>query len=161
MSAAILGFVGANETLDFLLGRWRVGRTVTDHQNGGQSHCRGTATFSPFDNGTTLDDDHVRFDEVGEYRVGDYRGEAHRSLEYVASSDSRVVINFTDGHHFIDLNLAAGESRDEHLCKEDRYEITTVVTSPDIFEERWHVEGPQKNYDAVTTFVRIDPSDLG
>jgi hypothetical protein len=144
--------VGANETLDFLLGRWRVGRTVTDHRNGGQSHFRGTATFSPFDVGH----DRVRFDEVGEYRVGDYHGEARRSLEYVASSDSRVVINFVDGHHFIDLNLASGESHDEHLCNQDRYAITTVVTSPDVFEERWHVEGPQKNYDAITTFVRID-----
>lgn len=152
--------MGTNETLDFLLGRWRVGRTVTDHQNGGQSHFRGTATFSPLGTGTTLGNDRVRFDEVGEYHVGDYRGEARRSLEYVASSNSRVVINFVDGHHFVDLNLASGESRDEHLCNEDRYEITTIVASPDVFEERWHVEGPRKNYDAVTTFVRVDASEL-
>ena len=101
--------MGANETLDLLLGTWRVERTVHDHRGGDHGHFRGTATFLRHDD--ALNDDRVRFDEIGDYSVGDYQGEARRSLEYVASSESTVAIAFTDGHHFIDLDLASGESR--------------------------------------------------
>jgi hypothetical protein len=146
--------VGANETLDFLLGRWRVERTVTDHRRGDQGHFRGTAAFTRAEDSSSTGE-RVRFDEVGDYSIGDYHGEARRSLEYVASADSSVAITFVDGHHFIELNLASGESSDEHLCNLDRYEITTVVKSRDLVEERWRVEGPEKDYDAVMSLERV------
>ena len=152
--------MGANETLDLLLGTWRVERTVNDHRRGDQGHFRGTASFTRHgDVPNAHDGDRVRFDEVGDYSVGDYHGEARRSLEYVASTDSSVAITFLDGHHFIDLNLASGASRDEHLCNLDRYEITTVVKSRDLLEERWRVEGPEKDYDAVASLKRITDED--
>jgi hypothetical protein len=148
--------VGANETLDFLLGTWRVERTVNDHRGGNQGHFRGTATFLRADNAiSNRDNDRVRFDEVGDYSVDDYHGEARRTLEYVASSESAVAISFVDGQHFIDLNLASGESRDEHLCNLDHYEITTMVRDRDHIEERWRVTGPQKDYDAVALLTRV------
>jgi hypothetical protein len=146
-----------NDTLDFLLGSWRVERTVTDHRRGELGHFRGTATFTrSVDTNPPPDDGRVRFDEVGEFQVGNYRGKARRSLEYVARADSSVAINFIDGHHFIDLDLTRGVSSDEHLCNLDRYEITTTAPSPDLLEERWHVKGPEKDYDAITTFVRVE-----
>jgi hypothetical protein len=37
----------------------------------------------------------------------------------------------------------------------DRYEITTVVKSRDLVEERWRVEGPEKDYDAVMSLERV------
>jgi hypothetical protein len=152
--------VGANETLDFLLGTWRVERTVNDHQRGERGHFRGTATFTrPGDVSNAHDGDRVRFDEVGDYSVGDYHGEARRSLDYVPSTDSSVAITFVDGRHFIDLNLASGESSDQHLCNLDRYEITTVVKNHDLIEERWRVEGPEKDYDAVASLKRITDED--
>jgi Family of unknown function (DUF6314) len=153
--AAILGMVEANETLDFLLGRWRVERTVTDHRRDDQGHFRGTATFTLLDETLNAESRRVRFDEVGDYSSGDYHGEARRSLEYVALSDSRVAVTFVDGHHFIELNLVSGESRAEHLCNLDRYEITTVIQHRDLVEERWRVEGPEKDYDAVTSLQRV------
>jgi hypothetical protein len=153
--AAILGIVGANETLDFLLGRWRVERTVSDHRRGDQGHFRGTATFVRLSDALNEESSRVRFDEVGDYSLGDYHGEARRSLEYVGLGDSRVAITFADGHHFIDLNLASGESHAEHLCNLDRYEITTVIRHRDLVEERWRVEGPEKHYDAVTSLQRV------
>jgi hypothetical protein len=153
---AILELVGANETLDFLLGRWRVERTVTDHRGEDQSHFRGTATFSRRTvAGNEHRTDRVHFDEVGEYSLGEYHGEARRSLEYVASADSGVTINFADGHHFITLDLARGESHDEHLCNLDHYEITTIVKDRDLLEEQWRVEGPGKNYEAVSLLERV------
>jgi hypothetical protein len=148
--------VGENETLDFLLGTWRVERTVTDHRRGEQGRFQGTATFTRRSDADDPDGiDHVRFDEVGDYRLGDYHGEARRSLDYVAASGSRIAITFLDGHHFIDLNLASGESRDEHHCDLDRYEIATTVKGSDLLEEHWRVEGPEKNYEAVTSLVRV------
>ena len=133
---------------------------MNDHRRGDQGHFRGTASFcSTTRLRNAHDGDRVRFDEVGDYSVDDYHGEARRSLEYVASTDSSVAITFLDGHHFIDLNLASGESRDEHLCNLDRYEITTVVKSRDLIEERWRVEGPEKDYDAVASLKRVTDED--
>jgi Family of unknown function (DUF6314) len=150
--------VEAIDTLDFLLGRWRVERIVNDHRRGDQGQFRGVATFSRSESPNTAVG-RVRFEEVGDYAIGDYRGEARRSLEYVASADSTVAITFVDGQHFIDLNLASGESSDEHLCNLDRYEITTVVKSRDLVEERWRVEGPEKDYDAIMSLERVTEDD--
>jgi hypothetical protein len=54
----------------------------------------------------------------------------------------------------VSIDLASGTSRDVHLCERDRYDITTVVHSPDRFEEHWRVSGPSKNYEARSIFDR-------
>ena len=48
----------------------------------------------------------------------------------------------------------------EHLCGRDRYTVRFRVLSPDLLEERWHVLGPRKAYDTVTTLRRLDVSSL-
>jgi hypothetical protein len=146
----------AAETMQYLRGTWRARRDVSDHRSGEHSVFVGTATFTPSRRarGTVL-----RFEEFGEMRLGDYHGPSSRLLDYV-EADGRATIEFTDGRHFIDLDLADGESRDIHLCGLDRYEITTVARSADLIEERWRVVGPEKDYEAVTTLERVtdDPS---
>ena len=149
--------MGANDTLDLLLGTWRVERTVHDRRGGADSQFFGTATFTRRADEPRADV--VCFEEVGDYAVGAYRGEARRSLEYVASDDSTVAIAFRDGRHFIDLDLARGVSRDEHLCNSDRYEITTILKHRDLIEERWRVRGPEKDYVAVALLTRVTDRD--
>lgn len=149
---AILENVNAEETIEYLAGSWRVRREVFDHRTGETSVFAGIASFVRTErSGETV----LRLDETGDVRLGEYCGEAHRQLEYAASSDSTVAINFLDGRHFIDLDLADGESRDVHVCSADRYEIATIATSSDLFEEHWRVFGPEKDYVAVTTLERI------
>jgi hypothetical protein len=65
------------------------------------------------------------------------------------------MVHFDDGLPFVDLDLGAGMWRSIHLCRDDRYQITTRVQSSLVIEEEWRVRGPEKNYDAVTTLTRF------
>jgi hypothetical protein len=58
------------------------------------------------------------------------------------------------GEPFVELDLTSGAWHASHPCGEDRYEISTVVESPDLVREYWRVTGPAKDYSAVTTLRR-------
>jgi hypothetical protein len=66
-----------------------------------------------------------------------------------------VMVYFTDGRPFVDLDLRTGAWQSNHLCGDDRYEIATFVRSRNIVQERWGVQGPTTDYDAVTTLLRV------
>lgn len=138
-------------SLDFLLGSWSVERSINDSLSGEVGTFQGTATFVRDDN----DDSRVCFDETGVVRFGDYSGRANRRLYFTLGSDSVIDVSFADGHHFIDLDLRDGYTTDHHQCQSDGYDVTTVVRSDDLIEERWLVIGPAKNYEAVTFMARI------
>ncbi|MGA7835072.1 MAG: DUF6314 family protein [Acidimicrobiales bacterium] len=143
-----------NQTIDVLLGSWRVERTITDYLNVEDGTFLGTATVSLVD-APDGESEQAHYVESGEITLGDYSGHSSRELYYVATGDTSVTVNFRDGHSFIDLDLAKGASVDEHLCGLDRYVITTAAKSRDHMEEEWHVRGPEKDYAAVTTLRRI------
>jgi Family of unknown function (DUF6314) len=137
-------------TLDFLLGTWSVERWIDDSLIGDVGTFHGTATFVKEDNSSR-----VRFDEVGTVRFGDYAGRASRQLFFSEESGSAIDVSFADGHHFIELDLREGTSKDHHQCKDDGYDVTTVVIDDDRIEERWRVRGPAKDYVAVTLMTRV------
>ena len=56
---------------------------------------------------------------------------------------------------YVDLDLTGGAWDAVHPCGADRYEISTVVRSPDVVQEYWRVQGPEKDYTAVTTLRRV------
>jgi hypothetical protein len=66
-----------------------------------------------------------------------------------------VAVNFANGLAFADLDLRSGSWKSRHLCRDDRYEISTEVLSDHVVEEHWRVVGPAKNYEAATTLTRI------
>jgi hypothetical protein len=138
-------------TLDFLLGSWSVERSINDAMSGDVGVFQGTATYALHAN----DISRVRFDETGIVRFGDYSGRAKRCLYLSDSSGPLIAVSFPDGHHFIDLDLREGYTADHHQCDRDGYDITTVVRSDDLIEERWRVVGPAKDYEAVTFMTRI------
>ncbi|MGH3732031.1 MAG: DUF6314 family protein [Acidimicrobiales bacterium] len=136
--------------LDFLLGAWNVERSIDDTFSGDAGTFHGTATFVRED-----DDSRVRFDETGFVHFGEYSGRASRHLYLTRGSGSSINVRFADGHHFITLELHEGFSRDHHQCQDDGYDVTTVVLSDDLIEERWRVRGPKKDYEAVTLMTRL------
>jgi hypothetical protein len=142
--------MNADETTRFLIGSWRVRRVISDYRSGEEGFFEGTATFTPLDANAEV----LRFEETGTMHFGAYRGSARRQLDYAVTSESTLRVSFLDGRDFIDLDLTAGTSMGLHLCNVDRYEITTIVTSADVLEEHWRVEGPLKSYAAVTTLER-------
>jgi Family of unknown function (DUF6314) len=135
-------------TLDFLLGTWSVERWIDDELSGDVGTFQGTATF-------VAEDERARFEEIGVVHFGEYSGRASRLLFFSEGPDALIKVSFADGHHFIDLDLGAGSSRDRHQCVSDGYDITTTVVDDDRIEEEWRVRGPAKNYVAMTVLTRV------
>ena len=144
------------DTLGFLLGTWRIARSIEDHQTGTRGSFEGTATLTeaPIGCKATLEA-RAHYDEAGELRFGTYTGQAHRSLEYRQLHDVTVMLYFADGRPFVDLDLSTGAWQSNHLCGDDRYEIATLLRSRNIVQERWRVQGPMTNYEAITIHTRV------
>lgn len=140
------------DTLDFLLGRWAIARFVTDHRSGTEGRFEGSLTIAlaPSDQGTR-----ASYDEAGTMYFGGHEGPASRRLELVRLDNSVVMLHFTDGKPFVDLDLRRGRWTSTHPCRADHYEFFTGVRSPDEVEESWKVRGPAQDYDAVATLRRI------
>lgn len=143
------------DTLGFLLGRWKVSRSIEDHLNSIRGSFEGTARLTgvPFD-GNPYPQTRARYEEAGEVSFGSHVGAARRSLDYHRMDDVAVMLHFSDGRPFVDLDLRTGAWQSRHLCGDDRYQIATLVMSRNVVQERWRVQGPTKDYDAVTTLTR-------
>ncbi|MDQ6840372.1 MAG: DUF6314 family protein [Actinomycetota bacterium] len=144
------------DTLEFLVGTWRVVRSIEDHRTGTRGLFEGTADVayaSSRPDGAV--DVRARYEEMGELRFGTHRGQAHRQLHYLRLDDATVMLFFIDGRPFVDLDLTTGAWRSNHPCGKDHYEIATFVASGTVIEERWRVQGPAKNYQASTTLTRM------
>jgi hypothetical protein len=143
------------DTLTFLLGVWDLDRSIDDHRSGTHGGFAGSATLTPTPAGSALaPPDGAHYQEVGELQFGAYRGPARRALDYVRRDDGSVLLCFTDGRPFIDLDLRSGDCHRSHDCGQDRHEIGIVVISSDTVEEHWQVRGPGKDYVAITTLHR-------
>jgi Family of unknown function (DUF6314) len=143
------------DTLGFLLGRWDVSRSYTDHRGGTHGSFEGQAVLAltePDD--TTAALARARYEETGQLRLGSHEGPANRGLEYARRADGTLMLYRPGGEPFVELDLTSGAWHASHPCGEDRYEISTVVESPDIVREYWRVTGPAKDYSAVTTLRR-------
>lgn len=66
-----------------------------------------------------------------------------------------MLLHFSDGRPYVELDLRSGAWQAVHDCGADRYEIETVVRSASTIEERWRVRGPAKDYTALTTLTRV------
>lgn len=151
-----------SDTFSFLVGRWRIHRSITDHRSGNRGSFTGGGTFVVVDTEASGPRARrARYDETGMVSFGAHTGPASRQLEYIAANAGAVSINFADGRPFVDLDLRRGHWRSVHPCADDCYEITTTVQSPDVLEERWAVRGPTKSYDAVTSLTRIRGEEPG
>lgn len=145
------------DTLAFLLGAWNLDRSIEDHRSGVCGSFSGTATLVEGKPGQlSALGGRARYDEEGELRFGTHVGPASRCLGYSRLDSGAAIVRFADGRLFIDLDLRSGAWRSVHACGDDCYEITTIVRSCDVVQETWHVTGPDKDYGAVTTSVRVD-----
>jgi len=143
------------DTLAFLRGRWRLERRLDDHRSGVCGTFTGDAEFAATDDPAVL-----RYEERGELRFGGHAGPAARSLVCLGRPGGVVDVRFADGREFYRLDLGTGSCQAEHHCGRDRYTVTFLVLSEFLVEEHWHVVGPLKAYDTVTTLRRLDVSSL-
>lgn len=140
------------DTLGFLLGTWDLSRSYTDHQSGTTAAFQGQAVLAT-DAAAGLE--RAQYEEAGQMCLGLHVGAARRSLEYVRRPDGAVMLYRPGRQPYVDLDLTSGAWDAVHPCGADRYEVCTVVRSHDVVQEYWRVQGPDKNYTAVTTLRRV------
>jgi hypothetical protein len=165
-----------SDTLAFTAGHWRIERVLADHRSGAQGRFTGRATLSepaprsatreaqpgepqpgePGDPGPHDPGPELCYLETGELRFGTHTGPATRTLRYQGRPDGTVDVRFADGHFFYRLDLRSGRCVAVHQCRADRYEITYLALSENAMEERWQVQGPDKDYQATATLIRWD-----
>jgi Family of unknown function (DUF6314) len=148
--------VKIEDTLGFLLGRWELSRSYTDHRSGTDGTFRGQAVLTVTRSGDAAGGlARARYEETGELCFGSYRAPASRSLEYRQQADGTVMLYRPGAQPYIELDLASGVARASHPCGADHYETSVVVQSRDVVEEHWRVRGPDKDYTAVTVMRRV------
>lgn len=135
------------DTLTYLAGSWTLTRSITDHRT------PVTGSFAGDGEVETLGR-RARYEEHGRMSIGGYDGSARRALDLIGSDDSHVAVRLTDGRPFFELDLSHGISRAVHHCGRDRYELRFEVADGDLLLEHWHVLGPEKDYEAHTTWQR-------
>jgi hypothetical protein len=148
------------DTFGFLLGAWQVSRTIEDRRAKVSGTFEGSALLvvPPEWQARGV---WARYDESGTLQFGGHSGPARRTLGYMRRQDGTVAIFFPDGSPYIDLDLRTGTCERDHPCREDQYHLEFKVRSLDEFEERWEVQGPEKDYVALTTLRRQPPDPEG
>ena len=141
-----------SDTLGFLLGTWDLSRSYTDHRSGTTGTFQGQAVLAA---DTAAGPGRARYQETGRMCLGSHQGTARRSLQYVRRPGGAVMLYRPGGQPYVDLDLTRGPWDAVHPCGADRYEVSTVVRSRDIVQEYWRVQGPGKDYTAVTTLRRV------
>ena len=150
------GNIPVPDTLAFLRGRWRLERRLDDRRSGVCGTFTGDAEFAATDDPAVL-----RYGEHGELCFGGHTGPARRALLLRALPDGTADVRFADGRAFYVLDLRSGRWTARHGCGADEYAVSYLVRAPGWLEERWHVTGPRKSYETVTTLRRRDPSRPG
>jgi hypothetical protein len=141
-----------SDTLGFLLGTWDLSRSYTDHRAGATAAFQGQAVLAA---DPAAGPGRARYEETGQLHLGSHQGTARRSLEYVRRPDGAVLLYRPGRQPYVDLDLTSGTWDAVHPCGPDRYEVSTVVRSCDVVQEYWRVQGPDKDYTALTTLRRV------
>lgn len=136
---------------DFLRGRWRIDRTITDRLHGADGRLVGLAEFAP-------DGDGLAYVETGRLALPGYEGEAEQRHRYRFPAPGRAEVYFRDGGYFHDLDLTRGEWQADHPCGADLYRGWFRALGPDAWRQVWTVVGPRKDLRLAAEFVRL-PTD--
>jgi hypothetical protein len=140
------------DTLCFLLGTWDLSRSYTDHRSGTTAAFQGQAVLEM---DAAAGPERAQYEKTGQMCLGSHQGAARRSLEYVRRPGGAVMLYRPGQQPYVDLDLSSGAWDTVHPCGKDRYEVSTVVRSRDVVQEYWRVQGPDKDYTAVTTLRRV------
>jgi hypothetical protein len=145
-------FMEISDTLGFLLGTWDLNRSYTDHRSGTTATFQGQAVLAT---DAVAGPERAQYEETGRMCFGFHQGTARRSLEYDRRPDGSVMLYRPGRQPYVDLDLTSGAWSAVHPCGADRYEVSSVVRSRDVVQEYWRVQGPDKDYTAVTTLRRV------
>ena len=131
----------------FLIGEWRLERTILDHRDRLTGSFSGTASFEPEEEG-------LRCWEAGRMTLGHYSGSAGRDTLYRFPAAHLARVLFPDRRPFHDLDLRTGCWAATHLCPPDRYDGRFEVFGDDHWRSTWEIRGPRKAAQLITLYRR-------
>jgi hypothetical protein len=133
----------------FLLGRWRIDRSLLDRRHSIAGQLLGEAVFTR--NGRSL-----RYHEHGTVTFGAHHGSAEQTYHFEFSDDDgRACVYFDDGRAFHELDLPQGCALVSHVCNPDLYEGRFIALDARRWQSVWEVVGPRKDQSIVTLYTRI------
>ncbi|CAL9600387.1 DUF6314 family protein [Streptomyces pilosus] len=137
------------EVLTYLVGDWRVERTVRDLASGDRGRFAGAAVLGPLDGGGLL------YEESGDFTWRGVTRPAVRTLRFLPGPGGTADVRFADGRPFHDLDLATGRYVADHPCSADLYRGEFTVRDADHWRTVWRVRGPAKDLELDTGYARV------
>lgn len=120
-----------------LEGLWRLRRVIA-HADGSENRLNGETRFRR--SGQRLIQD-----EAGTLILGNQSVKATRRYVW-ATTGGRLDVFFEDMRPFHSVLLGVARYETVHLCDPDRYEVNYDFSDWPVWNARWHVEGPRKDY---------------
>ncbi|WP_052269726.1 MULTISPECIES: DUF6314 family protein [Streptomyces] len=137
------------DALAYLVGRWRVERSIRDLAGGEEGRFEGVTAFSALEDGGLLHTESGTFTWRGTARP------ATRTLRFLPGPmPGSADVRFADGRPFHPLDLASGRCTADHLCSADLYRGEFTVRDTDHWRTVWRVGGPAKNLLLSTDYER-------
>lgn len=138
----------------YLLGRWTVRRRLADLRSGGRGRFDGLASFTPDAS------DGLAYREEGELVWPTHTGHAGRELHFTDRGTGRLLVAFSDGRPFHELELVPDGFTAVHRCGSDLYVGRFVARSELAWTSCWWVRGPAKAIVIATAYGRLSrPSE--
>lgn len=145
----------------YLLGSWRVERTLWDRSADTRGTFTGVAAFIETDDGA------LRFREEGTVHWAapggePFAGPAQR--EYVLRPSDRpdtLEVFFPDGRPFHRMSFLPADDSELHWCDPDTYRVKYSLVSRDEYRYSWDVSGPAKNLLLESVLRRSDAAGAG
>lgn len=134
---------------DFLTGRWRIARRISDARAGMIGRLTGWAIFTPSADGLV-------HDETGDLSFGAYQGPVTRTYHLAIEGPSAGIVRHADDSLFHALDLASGMADIVHACGDDQYRGRYRVLDENNFSVSWQVMGPRKQYRLSTLHRRAE-----
>ncbi len=129
-------------TLNDFEGAWTLRRFIT-HASGAEAEFRGTATWTPDDQGR------LRCSEDGLLKVGQGAPVTARQT-YLWEDGLRV--HFSDGRFFHTVPASGGDA--SHWCDPDQYDGAYDFSDWPKWTVTWRVLGPRKDYTMRSAYSR-------
>lgn len=166
----------AADLATFLLGSWRIERTLLERSTGQSGEFEGLVKFST-DNAGGLhyqEEGTLLWGAAEQVPVGQhdqqpspatlpqgtatsgYRVPAKRDYLLRATGDPAALDWYFDyGDFFHRLDLSSGIWKAEHPCSADLYRVDYTVLSADELKVVWDVAGPRKNQHIASSWIRV------
>ncbi len=134
---------GVADLRAFLLGTWRLSRSIDDRRTGQRGTFEGVAVFRP--EGAELS-----YREAGRLALGGFETLASRGYRYAFPAPGRAEVRFADGAPFHALELSAAAWDVAHPCGADLYRGTFRLAGAGRWTASqwtavWRITGPRKD----------------